>query len=181
MNQNELRTFLHALQFAAMKHRTQTRKGIDKTPYINHLIDVARIRADCGVTDAALLTAAVLHDAKEDQDVTLEFIAAEFGADVAHLVGEVTDDKSLPKEVRKQLQVEGAPKKSDRGKQLKIADKISNVREVAAAPPADWSLTRRQEYLDWAERVVAGCRGINPNLDNLFDQTLEEARATLTQ
>ena len=181
MKETELRTFLHALQFAAMKHRSQTRKGIDQTPYINHLIEVARILADCGATDAALLTAAVLHDAKEDQDVSLEYIAAEFGADVAHLVREVTDDKSLPKEVRKQLQVESAPKKSDLGKQLKIADKISNVREVAAAPPADWGLDRRQAYLDWAERVVAGCRGINPKLDQLFDETLSEARAILAQ
>jgi (p)ppGpp synthase/HD superfamily hydrolase len=162
-----------------MKHRSQTRKGVEKTPYINHLINVARILANCGATDAALLTAAVLHDAKEDQAVPLEYIAAEFGADVAHLVGEVTDDKSLEKAVRKQLQVETAPKKSDLGKQLKIADKISNIRDVAGSPGIGWDRQRRVEYLVWAGQVVNGLRGVNPQLDALFDSTLAECRTSL--
>jgi len=46
----------------------------------------------------------------------------EFGADVADLVREVTDDKRLPKEVRKRQQVEKAPYKSPRAKVIKIVE-----------------------------------------------------------
>ena len=171
---------LHALQFAAHAHRTQKRKGADKTPYINHLIDVVTILLENGVNDDTLLIAAALHDTIEDQPVTYEELAAKFGKTVADVVAEVTDDKSLEKARRKQLQVEHAPHKSDRAKQLKIADKISNIRDVAGSPGIGWDQQRRAEYLDWAERVVAGLRGVNPKLDALFDATLAECRSLVS-
>ena len=91
-------------------------------------------------------------------------------------VEEVTDDKSLPKKVRKQLQIEHAPGRSPRAKQLKIADKISNIADIIGRPPTDWTLERKREYLDWAERVVAGCHGANRALEECFDRKLREAR-----
>ena len=102
-----------------------------------------------------------------------------FGQQVGDLVAEVTDDKSLPKERRKQLQIENASHKSDRAKQLKIADKICNVRDIDAASPADWDADRKAQYLDWAICVVDGCRGVNQTLDQLFDQVMIEARDRL--
>jgi guanosine-3',5'-bis(diphosphate) 3'-pyrophosphohydrolase len=98
---------------------------------------------------------------------------------VTALVREVTDDKSLPKAQRKQLQVEHAPRSSNRAKQLKIADKICNVRDIAVSPPAIWPLQRRRDYLEWAEKVVAGCRGVNDRLDQAFDQAIAKARDAL--
>jgi hypothetical protein len=80
----------------------------------------------------------------------------------------VTDDKKLPKEVRKRLQVETAPKKSARAKMLKIADKTSNLRAILASPP-DWPLERKREYFAWASRVVEGCRGVSAELEAMFD------------
>ncbi len=91
----------------------------------------------------------------------------------------LTDDKSLEKDERKRLQVEHARDSSVRAKEIKIADKISNVRDIAVSPPADWSLERRREYLTWSERVVAGCRGVNPKLDQAFDEAVGEARKSL--
>jgi guanosine-3',5'-bis(diphosphate) 3'-pyrophosphohydrolase len=92
---------------------------------------------------------------------------------------ELTDDKSLEKTQRKLLQIEHAPNSSLRAKQLKIADKICNVRDITASPPADWSLRRRRDYLKWSAEVVAGCRGVNAKLDDAFDQAISRARTVL--
>jgi len=171
---------LSAANFAAEKHRGQRRKDRDASPYINHPIAVATLLAVAGnVSDEALLIAALLHDTIEDTDTSAEEIEAAFGGDVLQLVKEVTDDKSLPKRRRKELQIEHAPHISARGKQLKIADKICNIRDMNLESPADWDVVRKAEYLDWAERVVAGCRGISDRLDQLFDQELADARARI--
>ncbi len=98
---------------------------------------------------------------------------------MASMVREVTDDKSLDKAKRKQLQIENAPMLSARARQLKIADKICNIRDITQYPPAEWSLERRREYLTWAEQVVAGCRGLNPQLDRVFDASIATARTAL--
>ena len=103
-----------------------------------------------------------------------------FGVEVTGLVRELTDNKKDPKEVRKQDQIDHASTASARAKQLKIADKICNVEEVVASPPPDWSVERRREYLDWAERVVAGCRGVNEGLEARFDAALAQARRALS-
>jgi guanosine-3',5'-bis(diphosphate) 3'-pyrophosphohydrolase len=76
-----------------------------------------------------------------------------------NVVREVTDDKSLPKVTRKELQIEHATHASDQAKQVKIADKICNIRDIIKSPPEDWSTERKREYLDWTCKVVNGCRG----------------------
>ena len=163
-------TLMRALDFAARKHRDQRRKGADKEPYINHLTEVACLLAEAtDGEDPISVVAGLLHDTVEDTGTKLEEIEREFGADVAVLVAEVTDDKSLPKAERKRLQVENAPHKSDRAKMIKIADKTSNLRSVVASPPVHWDSTRQREYFAWAARVVAGCRGVNPKLEAHFD------------
>ena len=174
---NDLSRLLFAVNFAADRHRDQRRKGPDATPYINHPLAVAALLAnDGGITDLELLIAAVLHDTVEDTNTSCDEITELFGNAIGDLVAEVTDDKSLPKERRKQLQVENASHKSDRAKQLKIADKICNLRDIDAASPKDWDRDRKTQYLDWALRVIEGCRGINPALDQLFDQEISHAR-----
>jgi guanosine-3',5'-bis(diphosphate) 3'-pyrophosphohydrolase len=171
---------LRALVFAAEKHRNQRRKDRDASPYINHPIAVAAVLAlEAGVTDEATLLAALLHDTIEDTETTAEELEQAFGAEVAGLVRELSDDKSLPKQTRKQLQVERAATASPKAKRLKIADKICNIRDVMGNLPANWSLDRRREYLTWAERVVEGCRGTDATLEALFDQVLREARGRL--
>jgi hypothetical protein len=76
----------------------------------------------------------LLRDAIEDCEVPRELIAKTIGTEVADLAAEVTDDKSLPKEHRKEMQVETAHKKSPRAKVLKLADKTSNLRALATSP-----------------------------------------------
>src|SRR2546428_13181861 len=151
--------WLHALKFAAEKHRKERRKDADPSPYIHHPIAVAAVLAtEAGVTDEATLLAALLHDTVEDTESTVQELQQLFGSEVAALVGEMSDDKALPKETRKRLQVEHSPGASPTAKRLKIADKICNVRDGAENPPASWALERRRADFDWAEGVVAGWR-----------------------
>jgi GTP diphosphokinase / guanosine-3',5'-bis(diphosphate) 3'-diphosphatase len=171
---------LRAVAFAAERHRRQRRKDAEASPYINHPIAVAAVLADAGhVVDEALLVAAVLHDTVEDTETRLDEIAAYFGATVADLVREVSDDKSLPKERRKLIQIEHAASGSARAKQLKIADKICNLRDIAASRPEGWSVTRCREYVDWAQAVVTGCRDVNRALDRTFDEAVAQAQKAL--
>ncbi|MBK1659492.1 bifunctional (p)ppGpp synthetase/guanosine-3',5'-bis(diphosphate) 3'-pyrophosphohydrolase [Paracraurococcus ruber] len=177
--ETDLARILRAAVFAARVHATHRRKGAAAEPYVNHVLEVAEILAAHAAPPAAII-AALLHDTVEDSDedpepCTLAQIEAAFGAEVAGIVAEVSDDKSLPKEVRKGLQVRNGPKKSDAAKQLKLADKISNLRAIAASPPKGWDHARRLEYVGWAGRVAAGLRGVNPALDAVFEATYRDA------
>ncbi len=171
---------LKALRFAARKHRDQRRKGGAAQPYINHPIDLTDILWRIGsVRDTATLVAALLHDTVEDTNTSPDEIREQFGQEVRDLVMEVTDDKNLPKAERKRLQVVNAPHKSPKARQIKLADKISNVYEIAHDPPRDWTIERRREYLDWTEKVINGLRGQNPALEARYDEVLAEAREML--
>lgn len=177
---NEIDLLLTALSFSAEKHRHQRRKDCVGSPYINHPIQVAEtLWRIGGIRDLVVIIGALLHDTLEDTDATAAEISTLFGAEILTLVQEVTDDKSLPKAQRKRLQIETAAHKSFRAKQLKLADKSCNVYDVTHCPPQDWSLKRRQEYLDWSEQVVAGLRGVNPALEAYYDQVLFQARSVL--
>jgi len=177
---SELVTLLRALEFAAHKHRAQRRKGRDSDPYINHPISVAATIATVGrVTDIVTLTAAVLHDTVEDTRTTFEEIERDFGGEVREVVAELTDDKRLPKEERKRLQIVNAPDASRRAKLVKLADKIMNVSDITHDPPPDWPVARRREYFEWAKRVVDGCRGANTALERRFDKVVAEGLASL--
>ncbi len=167
---NPLVQFAYALDFAAHKHTDHRRKGVRGEPYVNHLVEVARLVAEAtGGEDPLAIAAAVLHDTLEDTDATREELEECFGAEIASIVAEVTDDKRLTKKERKQHQVDAAPHASHRAQLVKLADKISNLRSMQTSPPADWTLERKIEYFKWAASVVAGLRGAHAGLEALFD------------
>jgi len=169
---SDLQRILKAAHFAAQHHVGQKRKGEAGEPYINHLIEVAElIGSSSTALDTNLVMAGFLHDVVEDTAVTPQELERLFGADVASLVMEVTDDKSLPKEMRKAMQVENAHKQSPRAQTLKIADKISNLRALLSSPPANWSAQRKLEYFEWAHAVVSRLTAPNPALKAEFDRT----------
>jgi len=171
---------LKALRFSAEKHTNQRRKDAKSSPYINHPIQVAEtLWSTGGVRDVNLLTAAILHDTIEDTDTTPEEIESKFGEEVLSLVLEVTDDKSLPKQTRKQLQIEHASHKSEKAKMLKIADKLNNIQDIVKSPPSNWTLERKQEYLLWTEKVMAGLRGVSPELESQYDALLQDGKQSL--
>ena len=181
MSDSRLTLIVRAADFAARAHVAQHRKGLAEEPYVNHLTEVASLLAEAtGGEDAELIAAAYLHDTLEDTATAYEDLVSQFGPDVAKLVGEVTDDKSLPKAERKRLQVETVTKKSARAQLLKIADKTSNVRALVTSPPAGWSKARLMEYIEWAEAVVSQVRGRNPILDAEFIAARDSARREIS-
>lgn len=166
---------VNALSFAAHKHRDQRRKDIDASPYINHPIALVNILVnEAGIADAAVICGALLHDTVEDTETTPTELEEKFGKEVCGIVMDVTDDKSLPKDIRKQRQIDHAAHACHKAKLVKLADKISNLRDMATTPPPDWSLERRQTYFDWAKAVVDRIRGTHDVLEKLFDEAYAE-------
>jgi guanosine-3',5'-bis(diphosphate) 3'-pyrophosphohydrolase len=166
-----------ALRFAAEKHKHHRRKGGRDIPYINHPIGVATLLATIGgVTDPDVLAAALLHDTVEDTDTTPEELERLFGPVIAELVAEVTDNPDLTSVERKLTQEREAPFKSPKAKLIRLADKTCNIYDIAHEPPPTWPDERRLAYFDWAERVVAGLRGVSAPLEAEFDARLERAR-----
>ncbi|MEO5923003.1 MAG: HD domain-containing protein [Bryobacteraceae bacterium] len=167
----QIHSVLTAAQYAAEQHSAQRRKGEAAEPYINHLLEVAwLVSSALTEPDPNLIMAALLHDTIEDTGVTRDDLVEHFGTDVADLVVEMTDDKSLPKVDRKRLQIENAPKKSVRAQLIKLADKISNLRSILSSPPAHWDNERRRQYFEWARNVVDGLTAPNPILLAEFDR-----------
>lgn len=184
---------MECVNFAAVKHRNQRRKDSDATPYINHPIGnkitsfkytgaywlynagVARILSyEAGITDLVVLQAALLHDTVEDTDTSFEEIEEKFGKIVADIVREVTDDKSLPSQERKRLQIVHAPASSHQAKLVKLADKLYNLRDLTRAVPRGWTSRRREEYFEWAKKVVDGLRGTNQTIEQELDKIFSE-------
>ena len=107
---NDVVKLSQAADYAARQHIAQRRKGERAEPYVNHLTEVAAMLAEAtDGADPVLVMGGLLHDTLEDTGATYEDLVERFGPEVAALVQEVTDDKSLPKDVRKRLQIEKTP------------------------------------------------------------------------
>jgi guanosine-3',5'-bis(diphosphate) 3'-pyrophosphohydrolase len=171
IEEQDLKLLLKALSFAAHKHKDQRRKDVEASPYINHPISLASILCnEAHVTDIEVICGALLHDTVEDTDTTFDELNGEFGPTIKEIVVDVTDDKNLSKAERKQQQIDHAAHACDKAKLVKLADKITNLRDVAHNPPPGWSLQRRQEYFDWAKQVIDQVRGVHPGLESIFDE-----------
>ena len=169
--------FIKAVAFAADKHRNQRRKDVDASPYINHPIALANVLAnEGGIANKDVLCAAILHDTIEDTETTEKELRLVFGDKITSIVLEVTDDKSLAKDERKQQQIDHAPHVSIEAKMVKLADKICNLRDIISSPPANWALERKQDYFKWAANVVAGVRGTNIKLERIFDDLIDKGK-----
>jgi (p)ppGpp synthase/HD superfamily hydrolase len=170
-----VQTILRAASYAAHKHTAQRRKGAGGEPYVNHLLEVAELIAKVlPEPDTNLIVAALLHDVVEDTGTSNAEVAEIFGPDVASLVAEVTDDKSLPQAERKRLQIVNAPKKTVRAQYIKLADKISNLRALRASLPAGWTEERRRQYFAWSRQVVDGLSSPNAALKAEFDRAFAD-------
>lgn len=173
---------LKAFKFAAHKHQDQRRKNETQSPYINHLIAVSETLWEIGkIRDMDTIAAGILHDTLEDTDTSPQELEITFGKKICSIVEEVTDDKTLPKQERKRLQIENARNATPEARYVKLADKICNVGDLIDSPPVGWSLQRRIEYVDWAENVINRLRGSHTLLEEHFDQVCREVRQQLEQ
>ena len=103
-------------------------------PYIVHPAEVVSVVKSVPHTDV-MLAAAWLHDVVEDTGVTIETIRAEFGAEVAELVGWLTD-VSRPEQgnraIRKAIDRAHSAMAPAEAQTVKLADLISNTRSIVA-------------------------------------------------
>ncbi|MGI6247108.1 MAG: HD domain-containing protein [Pseudochelatococcus sp.] len=169
-----------ALAYAADAHANQRRKGAAQEPYINHLIEVLDLVARAtGGEDEELLIAALLHDVVEDTPISAEDLAAAFGARVARIVVENSDDMTLPKDERRRQRIAAMAHKSPEARIVKTADVISNLRAIAVSPPAGWGMDRRLGYLEGCRQLISAGRGANAVIETLFDETAAEAERAI--
>jgi len=165
---------VRAAYFAAEKHKDQRRRDVDATPYINHPLELASILIDeGGIDDAVTICAALLHDTIEDTNTTHEELAALFGKEIADIVLEVSDDKSLDAATRKRLEKEHAPHLSYRAKLVKLADKTANIRDIATMPPVGWTVERKREYFEFAKIIATGAQDASTLLYGVFIKDYE--------
>jgi (p)ppGpp synthase/HD superfamily hydrolase len=173
LSEEDAARILDAVAFSAEKHQSQKRKNLEQTPYIIHPIGVSYNLVTLGqVRDAKVLIGALLHDTVEDTQATFEEIQARFGTQVEEYVREVTDDKSLPKEERKRLQIDNAHHKSPGAALIKLSDKLYNLSDLSLNPPADWSQERIDQYFLWAKEVVDHLPKVNTALKQAVDQVI---------
>jgi guanosine-3',5'-bis(diphosphate) 3'-pyrophosphohydrolase len=168
---------LQAADRAAQAHAGQTRKG-GQVPYVNHVIEVARLVAEDG-RSAETVAAALLHDVVEDTALTLDDLAREFGPGIAALVGHLTDDpdwERRPRAERKRLQAAHIGTAPDAARAIKVADQTSNVRDVGRLPEG-WAPGEGAAYVAETAQVVDACRDAAPRLARMYDAAVAEAEA----
>ncbi len=179
LNNSDVEKILKGVEFAADKHRLQTRKNKEKTPYIAHPIGVAENLMKTGnVRDASMIIGALLHDTLEDTQTTFSEIEKAFGKDVANYVKELSCDKGLTHSEKNRRQVIEASHKSAGAAQIKLADKLANLSELTHNPPSSWTQERVDQYYEWAQSVIDRLPAANPALkkavDDLVDQYWEK-------
>ena len=116
-------------------HAGQCRKDATKEPITIHLEEVSSlVKAWSGSEEA--IAAACLRDSMEGCSPTShEDLVEEFEKRPADFFAERTDDKSLLNQMRKELQIDKATKKTPEPALVKLADKTSSVEAIAKSPP----------------------------------------------
>jgi GTP diphosphokinase / guanosine-3',5'-bis(diphosphate) 3'-diphosphatase len=157
--QADLTPVSSAFEFAHDAHAEQKRASGE--PYVTHPLAVARILAELGL-DPVAVTAALLHDIPEDTEYSLTDVEERFGADVARLVNGVTKLSKFSTLSHEQQQAENIRKmflamaEDIRVVLIKLADRLHNMRTLAALPPAKQQRIARQTmeiYAPLAERL----------------------------
>ena len=161
---------LDAISFAAEKHRFQTRKDANKTPYVIHPMGVAlSLWKEGSIRNQDVILAALLHDTLEDTDATKEELASFFGPKVADIVEELSNPSEMTSEEAKAWQVEHAPSLSPEAKLVKLADRLYNVRDLKNAV---WSKEEIERYYGWGQKLLDVLKGTNLQLEEQLQSEL---------
>jgi len=166
---------------AAIKaHEGQLRRTGE--PYVTHPIAVADIAADLGL-DEATITAALLHDAVEDTGITKEWVAQEFGDQVAAVVDGVTKLDRLEFDSKEEQQAATIRKmfiamaQDWRVLLIKLADRLHNMRTISVMPMARQRAIAQETldvYAPLAHRL--GVQQVKWQLEDLSFATLHPKR-----
>ncbi len=166
--------------FAVEAHEGQLRASGE--PYVTHPIASAQILADLGI-DPIAIQAALLHDVPEDTEYSLSDLEERFGAEVTRLVDGVTKLSKFSTHSHEQQQAENIRKmllamaEDIRVVLIKLADRLHNMRTLAALPPEKQTRIARQTmeiYAPLAERL--GIWQVKWELEDLAFKILEPER-----
>ena len=169
-----------AYQLALKAHEGQTRKSGE--PYIHHPLAVATIVAKQGLDDVTI-AAALLHDAVEDTKIEISHLEEEFGSEVALIVDGVTKLDRLNFDSKEEQQAASMRKmlvalaKDLRVLIIKLADRLHNMRTLAALPEFKQERTARETldiYAPLAHRL--GMEEVKVQLEDLSLATLYPKR-----
>ncbi|MCB8933494.1 MAG: HD domain-containing protein [Fimbriimonadaceae bacterium] len=179
-----------AILWAVEVHAGEVRDGPCPTPYVAHPLEVlCLVRYAGGVTNEAMLCAAVLHDVVESGKVTLEEVEARFGPRTRGLVGELT--RTEPNEdavagltadeiwtLRADLLAEDVAHMSPEAQAIKLADRISNL-AMALATKKGAKLKRHLKQTHRLMKLIP--KEANPNLRALLKARLAGAERELSR
>lgn len=129
MKKGELELIDYAIYFATKAHTGQKRKTEQDVDMIFHPFTVGMILQRAGANTECVI-AGILHDVVEDTKYTLEDIKEQFGTQIANIVDEVSENKSLPWKERKIEAINKIKTASMDGKLVECADKISNLESL---------------------------------------------------
>jgi (p)ppGpp synthase/HD superfamily hydrolase len=166
----------HAYDFAAKAHVHQRRLGADAKPYINHVVDVAHWVAKAAPNKPDYVVVALLHDVLEDTDIGADELTQIFGRQIVAWVSEVTDNMAQTKAWIKAEQIRTAPTLSECASLVRVADKISNLSDMATCPPIGWPAQRQHDYYVWCAQVVQACPYVPPKLLQAFAEKYNAGR-----
>ncbi|HLX63327.1 MAG TPA: HD domain-containing protein [Planctomycetota bacterium] len=168
-----------AAAFGCKLHAAQTRDD-GCTPYCVHLFRVVEyLRTIADERDTDVLCAAYLHDTIEDTGITYETVEAQFGATVASLVAELTNDNRLPKAQRRAAMIEHMYALSPRAKRIKLADRLDNVTDLLRGCGA--SKEKCERYIYETERILHACKGACPPLERALVDAFGELKQFAVQ
>src|SRR3954451_11298180 len=169
-----------AYEVAADAPRQQVRRSGES--YIHHPLAVARIVADLGLDDVTI-AAALLHDAVEDTQLTLDDVVADFGPDVAGIVDGVTKlervqfDSKEAQQAATMRKMLVAMAKDVRVLIIKLSDRLHNMSTLAALPANKQERIARETidiYAPLAHRL--GMQDMKQQLEDLAFATLHPKR-----
>jgi guanosine-3',5'-bis(diphosphate) 3'-pyrophosphohydrolase len=160
---------VRAAYFAGEKHRLQRRSDIEQTPYINHPLELAHILTEeGGIHCVDTICASLLHDTLEDTETSPEELKKNFGEMITSIIIEVSNDMTLNSQQRRVYELRKVASLSNKAKLVKIADKLANIRDVSTMPPAGWTQEKKQNYFDFALKIVDQIGDASPKLYQIF-------------
>jgi (p)ppGpp synthase/HD superfamily hydrolase len=149
-----------AIRFAAEAHAGQLRKD-RRTPYVVHPVGVLRyLSSDLGVTDPAILAAAVLHDVLEDTATTRRVLLRRFGREVADWVEALTvppqfHGPDVPDAVKTRILVRDLRQMPWPAVLVKLSDRWDNLRDMTNSV---WKPDKRRRYVHQTRRLLETVR-----------------------
>ena len=153
--------------------------GLCCVPDRSELVHI--LQEEGGESDPYLTVAAILRDVLQYTATPEEEILKVFGIEVALIVAELTENNKFTTATRRTLRLARMSGLSRKAKLILFAEIIETLRQLASKTvPGNWSVQHKQEFFEWAEKIVAAMGKVNTTLLAVYLAELETAKLSLT-